>query len=102
MKYTHLPIFEIVNYTHLDILLIDDLGREQNTTFNRDQILSVIINYRYQYKLKTIITTNRSIDELDEHLAETSDKVDKVASGAITDRIRHMMKIVELSGKDYR
>ena len=86
----------------VDILLIDDLGREQNTTFNRDQILSVIINYRYQYKLKTIITTNRSIDELDEHLAETSDKVDKVASGAITDRIRHMMKIVELSGKDYR
>ncbi len=86
----------------VDILFIDDLGREQNTAFNRDQILGVIINYRYQFKLKTIITSNRNIDDLDDHLAETSDKVDKIASGAITDRIRHMMKIVELSGKDFR
>ena len=83
-------------------LFIDDIGREQNTIFNRDQILSVIINYRYQYNLKTFMTSNRSIDELDNHLAETSDRIDKVASGAITDRIRHMMKEIELSGEDYR
>ena len=85
-----------------EVLLIDDIGREQNTIFNRDQILSLIINHRYQYKLKTFMTSNRSIDELDEHLAETTDRIDKVASGAITDRIRNMMEEVELSGKDYR
>ena len=85
-----------------DILFIDDIGREQNTIFNRDQVLSVIVNYRYQYKLKTFMTSNRSIDELDSHLAETNDKIDYVASGAITDRIRNMMEEVELSGKDYR
>ena len=85
-----------------DILFIDDIGREQNTIFNRDQVLSVIVNYRYQYKLKTFMTSNRSIDELDSHLAETNDKIDHVASGAITDRIRNMMEEVELSGKDYR
>ena len=84
------------------VLFIDDIGREQNTIFNRDQILSVIINYRYQYNLKTFMTSNRSIDELDNHLAETNDRIDKVASGAITDRIRHMMKEIELSGEDYR
>ena len=86
----------------VDILFIDDIGREQNTIFNRDQVLSVIVNYRYQYKLKTFMTSNRSIDELDSHLAETNDKIDHVASGAITDRIRNMMEEVELSGKDYK
>ena len=84
------------------ILFIDDIGREQNTIFNRDQILSVIINYRYQYNLKTFMTSNRSINELDDHLAETNDNIDRVASFAIIDRIRHMMKEIKLSGDDFR
>ena len=84
------------------ILFIDDIGREQNTIFNRDQILSVIINYRYQYNLQTFMTSNRSINELDDHLAETNDSIDRVASFAIIDRIRHMMKEIKLSGDDFR
>ena len=86
----------------VDVLFIDDIGREQNTIFNRDQVLGTIINYRYQFSKQTFMTSNYSIEELDNHLAETSDRIDKVASGAITDRIRNMMDEVKLVGTDYR
>lgn len=93
---------EIDELKKADILLVDDIGREQNTIFNRDQILSVIVNYRYQYKLKTFMTSNRSLSDLGAHLAETTNIIDSVAADAITDRMRNMMVEVELSGKDYR
>lgn len=86
----------------VDVLVLDDVGREQVTEFNRDQILSPLIQYRYINNLPTFITSNCGIDELRERLAYTKDKIESINSDAIIDRIVHMMEVVQLEGKDYR
>lgn len=46
-----------------DLLIIDDLGTEQDTEWSRSRIYNIIDN-RYRNRLPMIISTNKSIDEL--------------------------------------
>jgi DNA replication protein DnaC len=72
------------------ILVIDDLGAEKLTEFVR-QIIYFIINEREQQCLTTIITSNFSLSELDEHI-----------DSRISSRISGMCKVIKLTGKDRR
>ena len=71
-------------------MIIDDIGAEKLTEFVR-QTFYYIINEREQWLKKTIITSNYSLDELDEYI-----------DGRISSRIAGMCEIVELGGKDRR
>lgn len=42
----------------VDVLFLDDLGAELNTSFSRDSVLLPILDYRANRHLKTYITTN--------------------------------------------
>lgn len=46
-----------------DLLIIDDLGTEQDTDWSKSRIYNIIDN-RYRNKLPMIISTNKSIEEL--------------------------------------
>lgn len=46
-----------------DLLIIDDLGTEQDTEWSRSRIYNIIDN-RYRNRLPMIISTNKSIDQL--------------------------------------
>lgn len=48
-----------------DLLIIDDLGTEQDTDWSRSRIYNIIDN-RYRNELPLIISTNKSIDQLKE------------------------------------
>jgi len=72
------------------ILIIDDLGAEKLTEFVR-QIIYFIINEREQKCLTTIITSNFSLSELDEHI-----------DSRVSSRISGMCKVIKLTGKDRR
>ena len=48
---------------NIENLIIDDLGREYSTEWTLS-ILHEIIDYRYSNDLRTLITTNHSLDEL--------------------------------------
>ena len=50
-------------YQTMDVLLLDDLGRTKTSDWLLD-ILYLLINYRYEYQLPTLITSNHSLDEL--------------------------------------
>lgn len=51
------------------ILILDDLGAHNYTDWTRNKIFT-IINYRLNYQLPTIITTNINLEDLEEHLGE--------------------------------
>lgn len=71
-------------------LAIDDIGAEKMTAFVQ-QITYYIINYREQEMLHTLITSNFSLQQID-------DQIDT----RVSSRIGGMCKIVKLTGKDRR
>ncbi len=72
-----------------DLLLIDDIGAETVTSWNRDEILGTLLQYRMQEGLPTFFTSNYSIEELEEHLS-SNDSEGKVKARRIIERIKYL------------
>ena len=72
--------------TFFGCLVIDDFGAEKMTDFVR-QVSYLLINYREQNRLQTIITSNFTLDEIDQY-------VDR----RISSRIAGMCRIIKMSG----
>ena len=81
----------IEEYSTAPIICLDDLGTEQGTAWVM-QTLYLIINYRYDNFLPTVITSNNSIQQLS----------DKFEDDRLTSRIKGMCKIIEMDGEDLR
>ena len=73
-----------------EILLIDDIGAENNTTWARDEILSTILQYRMDNNLTTFFTSNLKIEELETHLSETKDGIEQIKARRIIERIKYL------------
>jgi len=71
-------------------LCIDDIGAEKMTAFVQ-QITYYIINHREQDMLHTIITSNYSLQQIDDQIDER-----------VSSRIGGMCKIIKMTGKDRR
>ena len=71
-------------------LVLDDLGAEKTTDWVQEQ-LYMIINYRYEYELPTVITSNLDIGQLSQKIGERT-----------TSRLLEMCYGVKLNGEDYR
>lgn len=84
------------------VLLIDDIGAEYLTSWARDEVLEPILQYRMDENLATFFTSNFTIDELEKHLAITSNGIDKVKAKRITERIKQLSEPYELVSKNYR
>lgn len=72
-----------------DLLLLDDIGAETVTNWNRDEILGTILQYRMQEGLPTFFTSNLTINELEEHLAG-NDSEGKLKARRIIERIKYL------------
>lgn len=72
------------------LLVLDDLGKENNTGWSKETIYSVI-NYRYEHMLPTVITTNLSMEEMQGRLGD-----------ATVSRLMEMCDYVETEGGDHR
>lgn len=86
----------------VDVLMLDDLGGENNTAFVRDEILGPILQYRMNEELPVFATSNYNFLQLVEHFADTSLETDKLKAGRILQRIQYLMNSVELKDLDYR
>ena len=84
------------------ILLLDDIGAENNSPWARDEVLSVILQYRMDNNLTTFFTSNYTIDELDKVLSETSKGIDEIKSRRIIERIKYLTIEEKLISKDKR
>ena len=72
------------------LLLLDDIGAEIVTEWNRDEVLGTILQYRMEESLPTFFTSNLTIEELEQHLSTTNKEVDIVKSKRIIERIKQL------------
>ena len=71
-------------------LILDDLGTQRNTEWEKEQLYN-LIDARYSDERLTIITTNYPLEEVRE-----------ISEGRIYSRLMEMCLRVEMSGDDYR
>lgn len=88
--------------TRAEILLLDDIGAENVTAWNRDEVLCTILQYRMDNALPTFFTSNLTLEELEGHLAETKNKVDYVMAKRIIERIKVLSDDIELISENRR
>jgi primosomal protein DnaI len=85
------------------ILIFDDLGAETLSSWTRDEVLGVILQYRMMEKLPTLYTSNYDYDELEEHLAYSQKNgIERVKAKRIMERIRHLTDSSFVGGKNRR
>ena len=80
----------------VDVLLIDDIGSENMTSWVRDEILSPILNYRFLDDLPTFFSSNLDLKQLADHLSNTKDGKDSRKGPRIVQRIISMTKAFEV------
>lgn len=86
----------------VSLLLIDDIGAESCSSWNRDEILGSILQYRMENKLATFFTSNLSLKDLEEHLASTTNGIEKIKARRILERVRQLTVDMELVSQNRR
>lgn len=85
------------------ILIIDDIGAESMSSWIRDDILGVILDYRMQNELPTFFTSNFSMQQLEkEHLAETRQALEPVKAERLMQRVKFLAKEYLMNGTNRR
>ena len=84
------------------ILLLDDIGAENVSNYNRDEVLGPILQYRMEEELPTFFTSNLTIEELEKNLSITTTGADKIKARRIVERIKQLTISLELVSKNRR
>ena len=94
----------IVKLKRVDVLVLDDIGGEINSSFSRDEILFPILDSRMNEGKITFFTSNYNMDELEKHFSIENKRKDEnpVPAGRIMERIRKLSKEMVLDDKNYR
>ncbi len=85
--------FDIQKYTDIELLIIDDLGKEKSTDWVCETIYA-IINKRYEQMKPTVITIENSMPEMTHNYGDKGK--------AIISRISEDFRLIRLNGNDYR
>ncbi|MCL2113398.1 MAG: primosomal protein DnaI [Streptococcaceae bacterium] len=84
------------------VLVLDDIGAEQNNAWVRDSILQVILQHRMQEDLPTFFTSNLKMDELEQHLAETKRADEIWPAKRVMERVKYLSRELRLEGINRR
>lgn len=85
------------------VLVLDDIGADAMTTWARDDILGVILEYRMQEELPTFFSSNFSMAELQDHLAvNVKGDSEPVKASRIMERIKFLSRQYEMAGANLR
>jgi len=84
------------------LLLIDDIGAENLTAYNRDEVLCPLLQYRMDNGLTTFFTSNLTIEELTDHLSNSKKGIDEVKAGRVIARINQLTEDLEMISKNLR
>ncbi len=88
---------------NVDVLILDDIGAETISQWERDEILGAILQARMVNGLPTMYTSNLSYDDLEEHLAYSyKGGEEKLKAMRIMERIRHYTVPFFVEDKNYR
>ena len=92
----------IVKLKNIDVLMLDDIGGELNSSFIRDEFLGPILQYRMTAGLPVFMTSNYDVQTLKKHLSETKEETNVIKAERILERIVYMMQVVKLEDQNYR
>lgn len=86
------------------ILMLDDIGADSMSSWIRDDVLGVILQYRMQEQLPTFFSSNFSMKQLEEeHLRVTQRGEDEpLKARRIMERIRYLSQEIQMVGKNRR
>jgi primosomal protein DnaI len=84
------------------LLLIDDIGAENTTSWSRDEIFCPLIQYRMENHLPTFFTSNLTLKELEEHFSISKNNVDNVKARRIISRIEQLTDDIEMVSANLR
>jgi len=84
------------------LLLIDDIGAENNTAWGRDEILSPLLQYRMQEKLPTFFTSNFDLKSLERHFSLCGKNVEEIKGQRIIERIKFLTENMEMIAENKR
>ena len=89
--------------SYAKFVVIDDIGAESVTEWNRDNILLPVLNARYEAKLPTWFTSNYDPAALKSHFSFTSKgNEDLLKAARIVERIEVGCELLALSCEDRR
>ncbi|WP_018659429.1 primosomal protein DnaI [Allofustis seminis] len=93
----------IEQFQRIPVLFLDDIGAEANSSWLRDDILGVILQYRMQECLPTFFSSNQNMSLLEEHFAGTiKGDVEPVKAARIMERVRFLSEEVTMEGYNRR
>lgn len=84
------------------VLILDDIGAEPATTWNRDEILLVILQHRMQEGLPTFFTSNFSFSDLERHFATGKSGDETWQAKRVMERVRFLAREIRLEGENRR
>lgn len=85
------------------ILMLDDIGADAMSSWIRDDIFGVILQYRMQEQLPTFFSSNFTMSELEQHLSVTQrGEEEPLKAKRLLERIRYLTQEIEMTGKNRR
>lgn len=84
------------------VLILDDIGAEQHSSWLRDDVLQVILQHRMQENLPTFFTSNFSMAELERHFAAGKSGDETWQAKRVMERIRFLAQEIHLKGVNRR
>lgn len=93
---------EIDAVKSVPILILDDIGAEQTTSWVRDEILQVILQHRMLEELPTFFTSNYSLENLEAKLGNIKGADESWQAKRVMERVRYLAKDVHLQGENRR
>lgn len=86
-----------------EILMLDDIGADTMSSWIRDEILGVILQYRMQENLPTFFSSNFSMKELEKHLSiNQRGEEEPVKAKRIMERVKYLSREVIVTGPNRR
>lgn len=85
-----------------EVLILDDIGAEQSTSWIRDEVLQVILQYRMLEELPTFFTSNYSFKDLEAKLANIKGSDESWQAKRVMERIRFLAQEIHLQGENRR
>ncbi|WP_159561328.1 primosomal protein DnaI [Streptococcus halichoeri] len=84
------------------LLILDDIGAEQATSWVRDEVLQVILQYRMLEDLPTFFTSNYSFADLERKWATIKGNDETWQAKRVMERVRYLAEEFHLEGVNRR
>lgn len=95
---------ELSKVKQADVLIIDDLGADTLTSWTRDDVLGIILEYRMREELPTFITSNLTMETLEKEYLTTNQRGESepLKAKRIMERIKFLTEEISMIGSNHR